>query len=89
MQHLRKENNLVYTCSPFHEPKLTVQPGETFQVDTELTSGDWLQKLTDDPASGRRGYPYVNLATGPVFVAGAKPGDSIVVHIDAIDLIDV
>ncbi|HRA46898.1 MAG TPA: acetamidase/formamidase family protein [Thermomicrobiales bacterium] len=89
MQHLSKANNLVYTCSPFHEPKLTVQPGETFQVDTELTSGDWLQKLTDDPASGRRGYPYVNPATGPVFVAGAKPGDAIVVHIDAIDLIDI
>ena len=89
MNILRRDGNLVYTCSPFHAPKLSVQPGETFQVETELTSGEWLQSITDDPASSTKGWPRVNPATGPIRIDGAKPGDAIVVHIEAIDLIDL
>lgn len=89
MQFLPKADNLVYTCSPFHEPKMTVQPGETFQIETELTSGEWLQDLDDNPLDRDRGFPFVNPATGPVYIEGAKPGDAIVVHIEAIDLADI
>jgi acetamidase/formamidase len=89
MQRLAKTNNLVYTCSPFHQPKLTVQPGETFQIETELTSGSWLQSLDDNPNQNELSYPFVNPATGPVYIAGARPGDAIVVHIEAIDLADI
>ena len=89
MQRLAKADNLVYTCSPFHPPKMTVKPGETFQVETELTSGQWLQELGDDPDTRERGFPYVNPATGPISIEGAKPGDVLAVHIEAIDLADI
>ena len=86
MQRLAREGNLIYTCSPFHSPKLTVRPGERFQIETELNNGDWLQHEDDSPVGRAKAFPYVNPATGPVYVEGARPGDALAVHIEAIDV---
>lgn len=81
MQRLSRVGNLVYTHSATNSPKLTVHPGEQFQIETELNSGDWLKDMSSDPANGSRNFPFVNPATGPVYVEGAQPGDIISVHI--------
>lgn len=86
MQKLQREGNLVYTCSAAHPPRLRVQPGEQFQVETELSTGSWLQSATDNPEGRVASFPYVNPATGPVYVERARPGHALAVHIDAIDL---
>jgi amidase len=89
VQRLGRDNNLVYTCSPFHEPKLSIRPGESFQIETELNSGPWLKSLDDNPEGNRSLFPYVNPATGPVYVQGAQPGDALVVQIEGIDVDEI
>ncbi len=67
--------------SRFNPPGLTVKPGETFVAQTELNTGDWLNKFEDryDP----------NVGFGPnntvvVAIEGAEPGQVLAVHIDDI-----
>lgn len=86
MQRLARDGNLVYTHSAANVPKLTVSPGERFQIETELNSGAWLKDLSSDPTVGSNNFPFVNPATGPVFVTGARPGDVLKVTIHDIEL---
>ena len=71
-------NQLVYEHSSRNVPQLTVMPGEIFEAEIELCSGDWLTSIdsvySHEKAKG--GNPCVVVA-----VDGAKPGDSIRVHI--------
>lgn len=72
-------------------PVLTVQPGDTIEVET-LThhAGDAPDLLMDEGTTAvwkgipeaDRG-PGVHILTGPIAVDGARPGDAIVVHIEA------
>ena len=68
-------------------PVARVQPGETFVVETEDSrSGRTRTPETTTPefllAMRRQGY-YGNPVTGPIYVAGAEPGDTLAVHIHA------
>jgi acetamidase/formamidase len=68
-------------------PVATVQPGEVFVVETEDSrSGRTRTPETTTPefllAMRREGY-YGNPVTGPIYVAGAQPGDTLAVHIRA------
>jgi acetamidase/formamidase len=62
-------------------PQFSVSPGELFEAETELCSGDWLKSIDSvfpgETAGG--GNPTVVIA-----VDGAKPGDSIKVCIHSI-----
>lgn len=71
------------------EPVLRVEPGETFEVETQ----DARTGRTRTPGTTSAGYvkglrtggPYYgNPVTGPVFVAGAEPGDALAVRVHAI-----
>lgn len=68
-------------------PVATVQPGERVVVETEDSRGG----LTRTPetttpehliALRRRGY-HSNPVTGPIYIQGAQPGDTLAVHIHA------
>ena len=74
-------NSLVYEHSGKNVPQFTVAPGEVFEAETELCSGDWLTSIDDvfKPEKTKSGNPCVVIA-----VDGAKPGDSLRVHIDDI-----
>lgn len=66
-------------------PVATVQPGEVFVVETEDSrSGRTRTPETTTPEflleMRRAGY-YGNPVTGPIYVSGAEPGDTLVVHI--------
>ena len=68
-------------------PVRRVQPGEVFVVETEDSrSGRTRTPETTTPefllAMRRAGY-YGNPVTGPIYVAGAEPGDTLAVHIHA------
>ena len=68
-------------------PVATVQPGEVFVVETEDSrSGRTRTPETTTPefllAMRRAGY-YGNPVTGPIYVGGAEPGDTLAVHIHA------
>ena len=72
------------------EPALCVQPGETFEVETqdartgqtrtpETTTAEYVKGLRS------KGPYYGNPVTGPVFVTGAEPGDTLAVRIHHIE----
>ncbi|HET6317674.1 MAG TPA: acetamidase/formamidase family protein [Chloroflexota bacterium] len=68
-------------------PVARVRPGETFVVETEDSrSGRTRTAETTTPefllAMRRQGY-YGNPVTGPIYVEGAEPGDTLAVHIHA------
>ncbi|UCB45143.1 MAG: acetamidase/formamidase family protein, partial [Spirochaetota bacterium] len=77
------------THSAAHEPRMTVRPGERFQVETELATGAWLQTIDSDPEGTASTFPYVNPTTGPVFIEGTKPGDMLVVLVEKIEVEDL
>lgn len=64
------------------KPQFTVAPGEVFQVETELCTGDWLHSLEDiyAPEKATAANPTVVIA-----VEGAMPGDDLRVHIHGIE----
>ncbi len=74
---------LYYEFSRHVEPRLRITPGETIMVETEdAFSG---QIRTDDDRRDRRTMPYSNPLTGPIWVEGAEPGDSVAVTIRSIE----
>ncbi len=77
---------VVYTThSRQNKPAITIRPGETFQVDTELCSGKWLKTLADrfDPDHPEAFGPNPTVV---VAVETANPGDILAVRILGIDV---
>jgi acetamidase/formamidase len=65
-------------------PRLTVRPGEFFETDSEDAFGG---RVTASDARPREvaPFPFVNPLTGPVEIAGARPGDGLAVHIVSVE----
>jgi amidase len=57
-----------------HEPVLRINPGDTVQT--------WCVDAGGGDRSGERITPGGNPQTGPFYVEGAQPGDTLVVHFD-------
>jgi len=74
-----------YVIGPYNEPVATVQPGETFVVETADAFGD----VVDSPDVDLDEVlvpEYGNPVTGPIFVEGAEPGDTLAVKIHDIEV---
>ena len=73
------------------EPLITVEEGESFQVETEdagsglVTSPEMADRIPSLPTK-RSTPPKSNPIGGPIAVAGAEPGDLLEVEIESIDL---
>jgi acetamidase/formamidase len=77
-----RKGQLKYAFAATDAFMAEVLHGEIFEVETELNIGGHLitsieEKLTEKDVT----LPFVNPATGPVRVKGAKPGDMIVVKV--------
>jgi len=68
--------------SSANKPQFSVKPGEVFETETQLCSGEWLHKLDDkwDPEKAFGPNPTVVVA-----VDGAAPGELLKVHIHSIE----
>ena len=64
--------------SPFHKPVLTVNPGDTIHTTTVDAGGSDAEDIKHI-AGG-------NPQTGPFYIQGAQPGDTLVVHIRKLKL---
>jgi amidase len=84
MQRITRDR-LTYVFDRRLPPVAQVQPGETFIVETEdsrggrtrtpeTTTPEYLQEMR------KRGY-YGNPVTGPIYVEGARPGDTLAVRV--------
>jgi acetamidase/formamidase len=63
-----------------YEPVMTVKPGDLLDVYTEDCFGGQIRG-TDDLPSRSIVYPFINPQTGPFYVEGAEPGDTLAIHL--------
>ena len=82
MQVVSKQGNLKYALSGDDAFVAKVQPGEEFTVECAININDGVitslgQQLTAADVT----FPFVNGATGPIEVVGAKPGDMLSVEV--------
>ena len=76
MQRIRREDAQKYAFDWRDEPLLTVQPGETFEIETYDASTGYFRSPQDkaDPAR-RPGYdrhpPLANPVAGPIWLNGS------------------
>jgi amidase len=78
MRQLSKET-ATYTFSPEHPPSLRIQPGETVEFEVLDAIDDQIH--SDEDSASKVDLDHVNAATGPVYVEGARPGDTLVAEI--------
>ncbi len=72
-------NKVVYSFSPRHKPAEYVKLEELVSLETEDALGGQIRKEED--ALDKLDWSRIDGATGPIFVKGAKPGDTLVVEI--------
>ena len=72
-----------YVFGPFAEPVERVSPGERVAIYTVDAFGDALTN-ENQSVSGVLG-PYLNPQTGPLYIEGAEPGDTLAVKIMSIE----
>src|SRR5436190_1012908 len=65
------------------DPVMTVKPGDVLELWTDdCFTG--LVSTVDDLASEKITFPFLNPVSGPFFVEGAEPGDTLALHFAAI-----
>lgn len=79
MKEIRQPGAHSYVFSRYLEPIAKISPGEAVAIYTKDAFEDRVTKATDIPSEilGK----YLNPQTGPIFVEGAEPGDTLAVHI--------
>ncbi len=74
--------DLAYTFGGV-PPVRTVRPGDVIELSTEDCFGGRVRGVDDLPSVVCE-FPYLNPVTGPFYVEGAEPGDTLAVHFAAI-----
>ncbi len=82
-REIHQPGEYQYTFGPYAEPIARVARGETVVVHTIDAFGDKLTSEDQNPTSVLG--PYLNPQTGPIYVEGAEPGDTLIVRIEAIE----
>jgi amidase len=77
---------LIYSFSPRHEPAEYVKPGEKVRLELEDAFGG--QVKDENVPVEELDWAKVNGATGPIFIEGAKPGDTLIVRVEEIKVAD-
>jgi acetamidase/formamidase len=89
MKRITREQARKYAFDWRDAPLLQVESGETFEIETYDASTGFFKTPQDLAIPGKRpGFdispPLANPIGGPVYVAGAKKGDTLVVSIESI-----
>jgi acetamidase/formamidase len=63
-----------------YEPVMSVQPGDVLDLFTEDAFAGQIRSTEDLPSRSIT-YPFINPQTGPFFVQGAEPGDTLAIHL--------
>lgn len=83
MMELHQPGDYSYVFSPYLEPVARIVPGETVVVYTQDAFTGRIQGPNDLPS--RVLDNRLNPQTGPIYIEGAAPGDTLAVHIEAIE----
>jgi amidase len=87
----RRVEDLKYTLDSQHPPVMEVEPGESFVLETEDAPSGTYRSANDAARLLDAWYlnyspPKANPLTGPVYVRGAAPGDTLIVEIDRLQI---
>src|SRR3984893_16748094 len=74
-----------FTYCHSHPPALRIKPGDSVITSTRDASNDAFS-VSDKSVASKLDLTKVNPQTGPFYVEGAEPGDTLTVHIDSIEL---
>ena len=77
-------DNVKFTYCYAHPPVLRIKPGDTVVTSTRDASND-VFGTGDKTVFPKLDLTKVNPQTGPFYIEGAEPGDTLVVHLDKID----
>ena len=83
MQRATKDT-LYFETGPDNAPTMWVDPGEEFEVVTQMNRGPWL----DDHPDGERLRELLragNPSSGCIYINGAEPGMALIVHVGEIE----
>jgi amidase len=78
-------DTVYFTYCHAHPPALRITPGDTVKTSTRDASND-VFSVTDETVMSKLDLSAVNPQTGPFYIEGAEPGDTLVVRIDDISL---
>jgi len=78
--HHFKPTKYYYTYDASHEPALKLKPGDILITTTRDAFGNKISRK-EQRASELVHLPEVNDQTGPFYVEGAEPGDTLVLHL--------
>lgn len=79
MREIHQPGTYSYVFSPYAEPIARVAPGETVAMFTKDAFEDRITDPDDVPSEILG--PYLNPQTGPLYIEGAEPGDTLKVDI--------
>ena len=77
-------DDVQFTYCFSHKPVLRIKPGDSVVTSTKDASND-VYAVGDKTLFPKLDLSKVNPQTGPFYIEGAAPGDTLVVHIDKID----
>jgi amidase len=73
-----------YVFNPYREPIARVKPNERVTIHTDDAFESRITKKEDLPSRALATAKFLNPQTGPIYVEGAEPGDSLAVRIESI-----
>ena len=79
----KEQGEYHYVYGPYANPVIHVEPGAVITVETHDAFEGKIKKTTDKP-SKILNFPYLNPQNGPIYVDGAKKGDTLAVFIKSI-----
>jgi amidase len=74
-----------YVFNPYREPIARVKPNERVTIHTDDAFESRIIKKEDLPSRALATAKFLNPQTGPIYVEGAQPGDSLAVRIESIE----
>ena len=73
-----------YVFSPYREPVARVRTGQQVVLHCDDAFESRIRRREDVPSLALAGARFLNPQTGPIYVEGAEPGDTLAVHIEDI-----
>ena len=80
-EHYLDDSVVAYAWDNSQPPRLSIEPGDTVTFACQEASGLQLKPDSDASALATLDFNRVDTLTGPVYVNGAEPGDTLVVEI--------
>ena len=74
-----------YVFNPYREPIARVKPGERVAIHTDDAFESRITRKEDLPSRALATAKFLNPQTGPIYVEGAEPGDTLAVRIESIE----